>query len=109
MYTPMVDTGADLIVDVDGRLLRVQVKTYSGSDESHSFKLGHRGPTDHGWQYYGENDVDLYALCWLDRGYIALLPAGGEKAITLSFERRGRERREAMAFDAVLDRLIKEI
>lgn len=109
MYTPMVDTGADLVVDVGGRLLRVQVKTYSGCADTYNFRLGHRSPGDRGWQYYGENDVDLYALCWLDRGYIALLPAGGEKAITLSFERRGRERREAMAFDAVLDRLIKEI
>lgn len=108
MYTPMVDTGADLVADVGGRLLRVQVKTYGGDADTYNFRLGHRSSRDHGWRYYDENVVDVYALCWLERGYIALLQAGEEKAFTLSFDERGDERREALEFNAVLDRLMKE-
>lgn len=108
VYTPLVDNGADLVVDLNGQLLRVQVKTYSGDDTGHVFKLKRRGPLCTGWEDYGENAVDWYALCWLSHGYVALVPAGGLGSVYVSFTEHGAARREEIEIGAVLARLVKE-
>jgi hypothetical protein len=51
------DVPYDMIVDANGMLLRIQVKTTSRSE----FDLRHNGHS----QYYGTNDFDFYALVQL--------------------------------------------
>ena len=105
VYTPLVDAGADLIVDVGGRLLRVQVKAYSGDDDTHVFKLGHKLPNKPGWQRYDEGDLDLYALCWINKGYVALLPNCETTAIRVTV---GSDRSKEIEIGAVLARIMEE-
>ena len=105
VYTPLVDAGADMVVDLKGRLLRVQVKAYDGEADSHVFKLGHRSPLRSGWLAYDENEFDWYALCWLSKGFIAMVPAGGATTIGMTL---GTDRCNEIEIGKVLDRLMKE-
>lgn len=105
VYTPLVDTGADLVVDLNGQLQRVQVKSCVGEGHRHEFKLGHRLPKRN-WRAYGKDELDWYALCWVNKGYIALVPAGSG-ATSISFT-EGSENWRTNELGAVLDRLMKE-
>lgn len=111
VYRPVVDVGADLIIDVNGTLQRVQVKTTTEKKSTHKFHLGrrnpHRGKDESAWLRYDKDVIDWYALCIFSRGYIALLPGRmGESTIT--FSKRGLERLKQYEFGAVVDRMKEE-
>ena len=105
VYSPMVDTGADMLVDTGEELWRVQVKTYGGSDESHTFKLLRRNPRGRGWKEYEGISVDWYALVYLQREYIALVRPEGRRVVFISFGPRGEKNREEIEIGHVLGRL----
>lgn len=104
VYTPLVDIGADLVVDLNGRLQKVQVKSYSGENRTHKFNLGHRLPLL-SWRPYEKDELDWYALCWVNTGHTVLIPAG--PAMTVSFT-EGTDSWRSNEISAVLDRLMKE-
>lgn len=108
VYTPLVDIGADMVVDIGGKLQRVQVKSCDGEGERYQFRLGRRVPHTHGWSSYDKSDVDWYALCWLDREYVALVPAGDATTARVLFGAGGEKRRNEIQIGTVLDRLLKE-
>ena len=107
VYTPLVDSGADLIVDINGRLCRVQVKSSLSEDHAVRFRLGRRFPGKHGWYDY-DTAPDFYALCAINRGYIALVPAG-RKNIKLTFDNPAcADRLMDMEIGMVIGRLKEE-
>lgn len=87
VYRPMVDTGADLVVDINGSLQRVQVKSSASTERRVVFHLSRRNPNrepgESCWLKYDDGAVDWYALCCIGHGYTALVPAGATcKTIT---------------------------
>lgn len=81
-FPPPNTTSADILVDVDGALLRVQVKSTrkpknhdprTRATPGYFFHLRRAGKG--GRRRYPENAFDLYALVALDRQAIAYLPA----------------------------------
>ena len=106
VYRPMVDTGADLVVDINGSLQRVQVKSSASTRRSVCFHLGRRNPNrgsgESCWLKYDNGSVDWYALCCIGHGYTALVPAGATcKTITFP----GREEQE---IGVVIEHLLEE-
>lgn len=107
VYTPLVDSGADLVVDINGRLYRVQVKSSASMDHAVRFRLGRRSPQKHGWQDY-DSSPDFYALCAIGRGYIALIPVG-KKNIKLTFDNPACvDRLMEMEIGTVISRLMED-
>lgn len=106
VYRPMVDTGADLVVDIHGSLQRVQVKSSASTGHRVIFHLSrrnpNRGPGESSWLKYEDGAVDWYALCCIGHGYTALIPAGPDsKSITFP----GREEQE---IGVVIEHLLEE-
>lgn len=106
VYRPMVDTGADLVVDINGSLQRVQVKSSASTRHCVCFHLGRRNPNrgsgESCWLKYDNGSVDWYALCCIGHGYTALIPAGATcKTITFP----GREEQE---IGVVIEHLLEE-
>jgi hypothetical protein len=102
----MVDTGADLVVDINGSLQRVQVKSSISTDHRVIFHLGRRNPNrgagESSWLQYDDGAVDWYALCCIGYGYTALLPAGATcKTITFPGSKE-------LEIGAVIDKLLEE-
>lgn len=105
VYRPLVDVGADLVVDLDGEFIRVQVRSYSGDEDSHVFKVGRKPYGQTGWVPHEDGAVDWYALCWLNRGYIGLIPPNGVTSVRVT---PGSEKYDEIAIETVMSRLTKE-
>ena len=106
VYRPMVDTGADLVVDIHGSLQRVQVKSSASTEHRVSFHLSRRNPNREAgagcWLKYDDGAVDWYALCCIGHGYTALVPAGpNSKSITFPGD-------EAQEIGVVIEKLLEE-
>lgn len=107
VYYPAVDTGADLVVDIGGSLQRVQVKSTRSPAASipiHLCRRNHkRGTSERGWIKYENGGLDWYAVCCVDRGYTALVPAD-KAGLRITF---GADRLKEIEIGAVIDRLLE--
>lgn len=106
VYRPIVDNGADLVVDIHGSLQRVQVKSSASTDHRVNFHLCRRNPNrgagESCWLQYEDGAVDWYALCCIAHGYTALIPAGpNTKSITFPGD-------EAQEIGVVIEKLLEE-
>lgn len=112
VYRPVVDTGVDLVVDINGKLQRIQIKSSADEGRRLCVHLGRRLHTDSEpgkcWARYEPGELDWYAVCCLAHNYIALVPAGGG-ATTLTFgDGRAEERLASIEINAVINRLLEE-
>ena len=109
VYRPLVDNGADMVVDINGSLKRVQVKSSASDGHSIPFRFGRRnhnrkaGPC---WTAY-EYEPDLYALCCPGHDYIALVPSG-RVSTRITFGPAHADRLKDMEIGTVLGRLLEE-
>lgn len=110
VYQPVVDIGADLVVDFNGKLQRVQVKSSVDDRKKVCFHLGRRNPDrsgGHCWLSYEDGELDWYAICCLGHGYTALIPA---KCAGLSLTFDGQElsqRLKDMEIGTVIDQILE--
>ena len=112
VYQPMVDSGADLVVDIGGRLQRIQVKSTESKSRRVSVHLMRRGPSGQKgrrhWVRYAQGDLDWYAICCFGHDYIALIPAD-RAGTTITFDRETcGDRLDEIEIGAVIDRLMEE-
>lgn len=99
----------DMIIDINGRLYRVQCKTRTKKDDEHHITF--YSCRTNGFTYkhkkYGENEVDYFFFYCMENGYKALVPIsdvkGGEFIIRFSLPRNGQKVGIHMAADYALD------
>lgn len=97
----------DLIADLNGRLLRVQVKTPKTYDDGRSIQVDFRRGTKH--LHYDENNLEYFATSYNGQAY--LFPADGRRARRLRLEptKHGQVKRTTWAVEFELERVIKEL
>lgn len=109
VYRPLVDNGADMVVDLNGSLKRVQVKSSVSDGHSIAFHFGRRSPRRNegpSWVPY-EYKPDLYALCCSGHNYIALVPSG-RISTRLTFDPSCADRLNEIEIGTVIGRLLEE-
>lgn len=109
VYRPIVDNGADLVVDIGGELKRVQVKSSISTDRRVIFHLGRRNPNREAgaecWLAYDHEAVDWYALCCIGHNFTALVrPDKSTKRLTFGHD----ERLSDIEIGAVIERELEE-
>lgn len=111
VYRPLVDVGADLVVDIGGKLQRVQVKSSVDAGRRVLVHFGRRNSRRDGhekcWLQY-DTEPDWYAVCCISHNYTALLHAS-TASVRFTFDRKIRDDRlDQMEIGVVIDRLLEE-
>ena len=105
----------DLIVDINGKLIRVQVKTASLKDESGnaiSFSCRSTHVTSSGVKNvrYSENEIDFFATFWDNQCYlIPISECSAEKVLRFVPPKNGQKQGICFASDYILSKQIDKI
>lgn len=111
---PLVqDTKYDLIVDINHRLLRLQVKTSRRNvkNKGESIVFNCRSTTNNvrecKQKYYSPDDVDFFATCWDNEVFlIPVKECSAEKTLWLS---KPKNSNRTYAYDYCADKVLKSI
>ena len=91
----------DLVVDIDGRFVRIQVKTTQCVKNGLMvFGTCKSNPYKHEGIRYNKNEVDFFALYCIENGYLGLFPVSEQslKQTTLRLEKPRSKQRANVKF-----------
>ena len=102
----------DFIADVDGKLLKIQVKTSSEKDQNaivfscRSTHVNCKGVIN---ERYKENEIDFFATYWNNQCYLVpLKECSVQKTLRFAHPTSGQEKGITYAFDYELSKQLKK-
>ena len=103
----------DFIADVEGQLLKIQVKTASLKDDSSikfSCRSTHVNCTGVKNERYSSNDIDYFATYWKDQCYLVpVSECSVEKTLRFEFPKNGQKKGISLASDYKLETQIQKV
>ena len=102
----------DQIWDLNGRLVKVQIKTSRWKDDSHRAFIFACYSTSNGHKhYYTPNEVDFFATYWEDEFYLVPIEeCSAEKTLWLNSETaKGNHNHLSFAVNYKLEEMLKRI
>ena len=103
----------DFIADIDGRLLKIQVKTASLKDENaikFSCRTTHVNCTGVKNERYSSEDIDYFATYWKDQCYlVSIKECSAEKTLRFDYPKNGQKKGVTLASDYELETQIRKM